>query len=268
MTELDPNSSSWDYFITHMKRVRGELGISGEALGKRINCTKGQISNVENKARRPTLRLAGALDGLPNVPPDMFTPLIPRIEEEIGFPPGFLDYLEEEARASQLRMYFQYMVPGIFQTVDYARAVLGAANRANRIDELLATRMERQEILVRDEPPSVVALLEEHVVRKIVGSREIARGQLARLLELCREPHVTIQIVPDDAAVYPESSATLLSFIDGPDSAYQEGLGGRGALIEAGREVARMATLFEQIRAVALAPPDSAALIREVWEAR
>ncbi|TMQ91377.1 helix-turn-helix transcriptional regulator [Actinomadura soli] len=265
MPEIDPMASALDFYLFHMKRLRDASGLSQEALGAKVGYTGKLIGLVETKKRRPNIKLSAGMDELFGIE-KFFEAMLPRIAEEAGLPPGFWEYVEEEARASQIRMYNQNYIPGLLQTEDYARAVVRAGRRPDKVDELVSTRMERQEILRREVPPNVVVLLEEGVLRKMAGSLEVTRQQLVHLIKLIQEPNISIYVIPERAQVFPESSFTVLSFDSEPDLGYEESVGGRGRLLEAGYQVTELGVGFELIRESALTAADSEALIRSLME--
>jgi DNA-binding XRE family transcriptional regulator len=265
MSDIDPTRSIREFYVFHLRRLREEAGLSQNALGDAIHVSGKLIGLVETLKRRPTMKLSKALDahfGLDR----FFEALVPRLAEEVGLPPGFWEYVEEEACASQIKMYYQYYLPGLLQTEAYAREILKVGKRADKVEELVGTRLGRQEILRKEVPPNLVVLIEESVIRKVVGSREIAKLQLEHLLALMVEPHITIQVVPDDAPVYPEGSFTVLGFDNNPHLGYEESVGGRGHLIESGPHVTELVVKFDLIRSLALNSVDSEAFIRDVWE--
>ncbi|MEU8342470.1 helix-turn-helix transcriptional regulator [Spirillospora sp. NPDC048832] len=265
MSEIDPMASALDMYAFHMKRLRDAAGLSQEALGLKVDYTGKFIGLVETKKRRPNITLSVALDELFQIP-KFFEALLPRIAEEAGLPPGFWEYVEEEARASQIRMYNQNYIPGLLQNEDYARQVVKAGRRPDKVEKLVSTRMSRQEILRREVPPNVVVLLEEGVLRKVAGTPEITRRQLAHLLKLIQEPNISVYVIPASAQVFPESSFTVLSFDNEPDLGYEESVGGRGRLIPAGPLVTELGIGFELIRESALTAADSEALIQSSME--
>ncbi|WP_242888955.1 helix-turn-helix domain-containing protein [Actinomadura litoris] len=265
MSGIDPMASAHDFYIFHMKRLREAAGLSQDALGGRVGYTGKMVGLVETKKRRPNTKMSVAMDELHEIP-KFFEAMLPRIAEEVGLPPGFWEYVEEEARASQIRLYNQNALPGLLQTPAYAWEVMRAGKRPDRVEELVKTRMERQEILRREDPPNVIALVDEGVLRKTVGSPERTKEQLAHLLELTEEPHITVYVVPSAAQIWPETSFTVLSFDNDPDLGYVESIGGRGRLLEAGPQVTELAVGFELIRENALTAADSEVLIRTLME--
>lgn len=265
MPDIDPMASAHDFYVFHMKRLREAAGLSQAALGTRVGYTGKFIGLVETKKRRPNTKLSLSMDEL-FVVPSFFEALLPRIAEEAGLPPGFWEYVEEEARASQIRIYGQFVIPGLLQTPEYAREVMRAGRKPERLEELVQTRMERKEIFNREDPPNVIVALEEGALRKVAGTREVTRGQLEQLVKYCHEPNFAVYVLKHSAQVFPEGSFTVLSFEDSPDVGYEESVGGRGRLIEPGPQVTEFAVGFELIREQALPAAESEALIREILE--
>ncbi|MBB6416080.1 Scr1 family TA system antitoxin-like transcriptional regulator [Streptomyces sp. AK010] len=110
-------------------------------------------------------------------------------------PAWFQAYAEMEAKATYICTYQSQVVYGLLQTQEYARAVLGASQPEN-LEELVAARMERQRLLRRNKPPLVWAMLDEAVLYRPVGGREVMRNQLAHLLSLRNQRRLKIQVLP------------------------------------------------------------------------
>ena len=89
-------------------------------------------------------------------------------------------------------------MPGLLQTEDYARAIFRTRFRitSDEIDERVAARLKRQEILTRDEPAALWVILDEWVLRRPVGGRHVMLEQVNRLIEAARQPHVVIEVIP------------------------------------------------------------------------
>jgi transcriptional regulator with XRE-family HTH domain len=152
--------------------------------------------------------------------------------------PEFLVYLGHESVASVLRQYQLLLVPGLLQTEEYARAILSGVydSDSQLIDRTWQARLERQELLERDDPPQLYFILDEAVVRRVVGGPDVMQRQLERLAELGARPHISIQIVPFSAGAHQgmRGPATILEFPDanGDDVIFMENSrgGGRGDL--------------------------------------
>ncbi|WP_242911021.1 DUF5753 domain-containing protein [Actinomadura terrae] len=165
-----------------------------------------------------------------------------------------------------IKVYENFVITGLFQAPDYARAVLKAGQQPNKLESLVTARLERQEIINADEPPAIFALLDASVLRRPFGGREVMRAQLEHLLTLADLPHVHIHIVPEDAELSPEGTFTILCSPGEPDTVYAESAGGRGRLIDEGDYVAELGILFELIRSKALNAEESTAAIRKALE--
>src|SRR6266568_9096960 len=97
-----------------------------------------------------------------------------------------------DLETSAIRIHEREMrvVPGLLQTEEYARAVISAGkprDSSAAIDRAVSARLERQANLARENPPMLWHVLHEGVLRHVVGSPAIMRGQLDKLAELARE---------------------------------------------------------------------------------
>jgi hypothetical protein len=124
-----------------------------------------------------------------------------------SLPEGFSVHLELESAARAIRTYEAQFVPGLWQTEDYARAVLSARSLTStpeQIERQIAIRMRRQQILKRDSPPppEIWAILDESVIRRAVGGRDVMRAQLARLGEIAASMTATLQVLPFSAGAH------------------------------------------------------------------
>ena len=184
---------------------------------------------------------------------------------------GNTDYVAFEAEARRLRELAVGYVPGLLQTADHARALMasGALRRtADELDRDVAVRLHRQRRLTSpDDPLELLAVVDESVLHRPVGGREVHRAQLERLVEAMELPSVTLQVVPFAAgavAAVP-SGFMLLDYGDlaAPDVAFVEHHLG-SVLLDKAEEAARARLAFERITAAALAPDASLALVRRV----
>jgi hypothetical protein len=103
-----------------------------------------------------------------------------------------------EEAADLIRAYEPQFVPGLLQTEDYARAltVVGFPDATpDETERRVALRLTRQQLLTRPEPPRLWVVLDETVLRRRVGGRDVMRGQLSRLIEAASLPNVTLQVL-------------------------------------------------------------------------
>lgn len=149
-------------------------------------------------------------------------------------PDWFAAYLSLEQAALQIRAYEAQFVPGLFQTSDYARALLGAGNphaSPEATDRRVALRLRRQELLTRESPPRVWIVMDETVLRWPVGGPEVMRAQIDHLIAMNALPHVTLQIMPFGNGPHPAMRAGAFHLFrfrapELPDIVYLSGLVG------------------------------------------
>ena len=181
-------------------------------------------------------------------------------------PPSFA---ELENDASEIRSWYVQLIHGLLQTPDYARALIrNYTHDEAEVDKRLQARIHRQTILARENAPTLDVILDEAVLRRPVGGRDVMRGQLAALLAAGERPNVSIRVVPIEIGIYPSignGSVILFGFprpID-PDVAYIESFAG-GIFVEDVGEVRRCRFELDRISETALSEEDSAALIRAI----
>jgi transcriptional regulator with XRE-family HTH domain len=183
-------------------------------------------------------------------------------------PEWFQIFVSLEAEASALHEYESELVPGLLQTERYAEAILQVPPHGPSIDDIegrIAVRMTRQRRLTtREGQLTLWTVLNEAVIRRLVGSGAIMREQLAHLIELGKLDNVTLQLLPFGVGAHASmrSSFTVLQLSEqsNPDVVYLEAP--TGALyIEKLDDVRRYRLMFDHLRAQALGPRESEALI-------
>jgi transcriptional regulator with XRE-family HTH domain len=199
----------------HLRRLREEAGITTERAAAVIRGSHSKISRMEHgrvgfKDRdiADLLTLYGVglseeREALLNLAREANTP---------GWWQGYSDILPHwvepyfglEAAASFIREYELQFVPGLLQTEEYARAVirLGSAPTEEEVERRAYARISRQQILHREIPPKLWAVLDEGALRRVVGSKQIMRAQLQHLIKMCDHEAVTLQILPFSAGAH------------------------------------------------------------------
>jgi hypothetical protein len=187
-------------------------------------------------------------------------------------PDWFEVYVGLEAEAATIFAYDAEFVPGILQTEDYAWAVhqaqlVTATNE--EIDRLVKVRMARQEVLHSGDTPQLWLILNEAVIRRVVGGGSVMREQLDRLIDASRMPELTLQVIPFSAGAHAAmvGSFILLGFPEpsDPQVVYIEYHSG-ALYLEKRQEVERYRLMFDHLRASALPVEASRALMARVAE--
>jgi transcriptional regulator with XRE-family HTH domain len=224
-----------------LRRLRTEAGLSREEAGEAIRASEWKIHRLENgqvgfKDRDigDLLRLYGVTD------PDDIAGFLqfareanaPGWWQQYGdlLPQWFKAYVDLESAATLIRTYEGQLVPGLLQTEDYMRAVIGAHldEPPEEAERRVALRMARQTLLTRPDRPRLWAVIDEAALRRPLGSPEAMRGQLERLIAATKLVNVVLQILPFRAGAHPGmvGAFSILRFADGelPDVVYVEHL--------------------------------------------
>jgi transcriptional regulator with XRE-family HTH domain len=184
---------------------------------------------------------------------------------------AYQDFISLEASAMTVSTYEAQLIPGLLQTEDYAHAIAAASLVKEGHDEqeqFVQARLLRQQVLTRDQPLELWAILSEGALRQLVGGPDVMRSQLRYLLEINRNlPNVNVQVLPFGAGAHAATSGpfVIMKFPEAPDLGvvYLEGQTG-GIYLESAEEVARYILVFEHLRATALSTLATMRLIEEV----
>ena len=191
-----------------LRALREKAGLSGAEVAKRMDMSPSKISRIETGNSGLQIEDVASLLGLYQVPTasrDELLDLVRRSEErgwwtrQPGLPQLWRSLIDFEAKATRVQNYEALVVPGLLQTAEYARAVIqGIAPTISdaELDNLVAARMARQAVLTRASAPQFFAVLDEGALRRPVGEPGVMRRQLAHLLSVAEQPHVTLRVVP------------------------------------------------------------------------
>jgi transcriptional regulator with XRE-family HTH domain len=254
-----------------LRRLREAAGLTIDQVAEHLECSLSKISRIEKGQVRTTTRDVRDLLELYQAPDEQRDELIQLAREarQAGWWKAYSDtrgvlHAGLEAEASTIRQYEVLLVPGLFQTQGYARALLRALLPDANMEEIerrVQLRMKRQALLTQDDPPALWAVLDEAALRRPVGGRDVHREQLAHLAELAELPNVTLQVVPFDAGEHAamDGAFTILSFPEQahPDIVYVEHRTG-DLWLENPKELDHYSLVFGHVQAVALPPADTA----------
>ncbi|KUF17824.1 helix-turn-helix domain-containing protein [Streptomyces silvensis] len=266
--ELDPTTSLAALYGVKLRRLRVGSGWTQRQLGDQVPVAHSRIAQYELGKESPPKDVCDALDRLLGAGGDL-NELWEHVQRE-SIPDWARKYVELEARASVIRKYQAHTVPGLLQTAGYARALLTVARPSvgDRLENMVTTRLMRQDILNRAAPPVLWTLLDESVLYRPVGGAAVMCEQLRHVLEaMARYDRVRVQVLPYESGAQPllGGSATVLSFPRRPDVVYLEG-SHSGELVEQVGIVTEYGLAFEHVQAQALGLDESADLIRSVME--
>lgn len=216
---------------SELRRLREISGMTTPQVAESLLISQPKISLMENGRRRIKPRDVRDLCGLYGVQDQQLVDQLMRLARESGqqgwwnaygdIPYGA--YIGLEAEAVAIRCYEPLVIPGLLQTPAYARAVIAGTipqATAEQAATRLQVRLRRQRRLgAQGNPLRLWAVLDESVLRRAVGSREVMREQLEHLTHLGAQPHITVQVLPHDVGAHPGVSGqfALLEFADATD---------------------------------------------------
>jgi transcriptional regulator with XRE-family HTH domain len=269
MARRDPETNPAAFLGGELRRARVAAGFSSQdALAARLGFDRTVVAKAETGERPPTDDVLAAWCAACRLDDELFGRLVVLARRADGpVPTWFEDWLRAEGEAHTLRFWQPLIVPGLFQTAEYARALFLAAGADDtKASELVAVRLERQSILDRPDPPHVVTLLGESVLHRLIGSPAIMSDQLSHLGGMADRANVQVQIVPSARGANAGlSGGFALASCDGaPDVLRMEAV---EDVTEERRSLVRHATLiFDLVRGDALPREESRMLILEAAE--
>ncbi len=280
--DTDPYSSPLAYFRAELKRLRERCGMTQGEVAERTNYALSTVSAYETGRLVPSAGFAERADEVFGTDDyDAATKThngdlarLQRLVENVSVRPWFRDRMDVERRATEIREYDSYQIPGLLQTEDYARAVISAGRPKMSEDEIeraVAVRMTRQQILERDDDlpadqdntPRLWAIIDEAALLRVVGSPEIMRVQRDHLADMTKRPNITIQVIPNGEGVtcaYGRAFTILISN-NGPSVVYLEDLI-NAHYVRTRDEVAQFALKFDHLRSNALTDDKTLRLIK------
>jgi transcriptional regulator with XRE-family HTH domain len=266
-------------FAKQLKAWRKQKGWTQAETGEKLGYSTSLVSGVETMDKNPTLDFATACDrefGTPGfamdqdgkvVSPGTFLTLQELVSRE-AYPAFFQPALSLEREAARIHGWELGAIPGLLQTEDYARAQIRSGRPQDgddAIERLVYARIDRQAVLTGDHPPMAWYVIDEGVLRHMVGGRAVMAAQLDRLLAASVMPGIVIQVLPfsGDNHAGSDGPITVYDFAERPTVCYTECYSG-GRIVESRDEVAHLVTVLSLIRASSLSPGQSRVLIRQI----
>ncbi|MCF2129998.1 helix-turn-helix domain-containing protein [Strepomyces sp. STD 3.1] len=262
-----------------LRKLRAHAGITLEEAGRLVGVSKATVSRYETQAGPVKWIVVDALCreyGASDAEREAVVRLAKDAKQQ-GWWNSFADSIPEsmnllltlEDEAVRENHFSCVYVPGLLQTRAYSTA-LQRANEVplspDEIERLVDIRMKRQEILTRPKPLRLWAIIDESVIRRVVGSPQTMKEQLDRLLAANDSPHTRLQVLPFAKGAH---AAALGSFVmiggvePALDVVYVDFHTG-SLFLEKDEELERYRLAFEYLRAQALDMEASSALIHRV----
>ncbi|WP_420034871.1 helix-turn-helix domain-containing protein [Streptomyces sp. cg28] len=265
--DLDP-SSRRVMIGEELRHARERAALTQQALGEQLFVSGSYVGQLEAGTRRILPDMALRLDEILDCG-GFFVRHCTKANRS-KHPEHFAEAAEAEAVAIEIRQYESLLIPGLLQTPDYARAVFLAYQPTapeSVIDELVANRMERAHLLDHPTKPLLWAVIDEAALRRETGGRAVMGEALAHVAALARRRRVIVQVLPFTTGAHASLSGSLnlMQFKDAPPLSFVEA-SGMGQLTDDPATVTRHQLSYDLLRADALTPRKSLALIESMAE--
>ncbi|GAA2993393.1 helix-turn-helix domain-containing protein [Actinokineospora diospyrosa] len=259
-----------------LRDLREAAGLRAVDAARKLKTEESTISRYENGIYKPAwaavsvlLTLYGAdseAEDKAGVLYDAASVTVPKIRIPPDSPKVFRELVNTEREAENLYILETSVIPGLLQTADYAKALFSTGSDVTiEVDELVDFRLERQQVLTGPDALELCVCLDEALLHRQVGGRKVLHNQLRHLLALLEQPNITIHVIPFEAGAYGNMSGgyQVMTFGDEGDAdvVYIEHAA-VGVWVENERDVRHFQDTFEDVRAQALNPEESAEVIR------
>ena len=257
-----------------LRRLREQAGVTIEQVAERVECSTSKISRIETGHTGATVGdVRDIVSGYDLSAVDLAALLqLARQARQKGWWQLYGTvltgaYVGLEAAADRVLSYEAMVVPGLLQIEDYARALIRAGRPdigAKEIDKRIRVRMNRQSLLVQDDPIDLWVVLDEAALRRPVGGPAVMRHQLEYLVKAADAPNVTLQVLPFAVGAHAgmDGSFTVLFYDDGTGSSFAFASNAAGGLfLEKDEELQRYRFIFDHLRASALRPDEAVSMI-------
>ena len=256
-----------------LRRLREHAGLTGDDVAKKVKWSASKISRIETAQTAPRTSDIKKLLVLYGVEGRSADELLALGQEATRkgwwetysqtLPPEYSALVGMEAEAKSALSWAAQIVPGLFQTADYAREVTNGYTEQiapippSETRRRVEVRLARQQVLTRDNPLELRAVLDQSVLGRRFGDRAVMNSQMKKLLELSERDNISLRILPLDGP-HPIGTGAfvLLQFGDvhhvtHQDVVYIESLTD-GRYVEEEEEVYRYRRSFDRLSELAL----------------
>ena len=191
-----------------LRELRRQAGLTGRQVAEVLSWPASKVSKLENGRQQPTdadirgwTEATGRTDAAEALLASLHTLEEQHAEWQRLLRRGMRAHqdtvMARDARTRMFRAFEPAVIPGLLQTADYARArfAQGVGEFGlHDVDEAVAARMRRQEILYRADK-CFHLLLTEATLRYALCPAEVMLGQLDRLIALAALPTVQLGVL-------------------------------------------------------------------------
>jgi transcriptional regulator with XRE-family HTH domain len=265
---------------TELRRARLDAGLTQEQTARAMDWSLSKLIRIENGTNNISTNDLRALAEYYQVSDEKQVAAwlaLSRTSRErtwwstVDISKQLAQLIEYENAASLSRNFQDLVVPGLLQTTDYIRTStrqLTPDMSDTQVDRVIEIRLKRQELLDRTDAPQMIFVMDEAVIRRMVGGKSLMRDQFQRLTEAADRPNVTIEVVPFTAGLIPGLQAPFViqEFSDAADDELLYLESPRGDLLSRDdrEEILAYREYFDQLRQASLGPEGTIKFLNEV----
>jgi transcriptional regulator with XRE-family HTH domain len=269
----DPDDDPAAYLGHYLELWRLSAGFqTQEALAVRLKVARTRVTEAETGAQPPDERLLHAWLQACRIDPARLIEVTCGLarNRDQGLPTWFKDFPDVERRAHLIRCWHPVVWPGLVQTQEYARELLGLAGHApDVVETYVQGRMERQKILEGQDAPELVVVVDISVLSRLVGTPQIMVKQCDHVLKLSKQPKTSVLVVPEGANAGCVGGLMIASVTGKPDAVLAEALEDMVTARQRTLDTARR--IWERVRSETLPMRGSMAAImeaRDIWNSQ
>jgi transcriptional regulator with XRE-family HTH domain len=208
-----------------LRELRNRSGLSTRAVAQQLGWSASTLNRIENGGRNITTEDVSALLALYKVTGKDRDRLLELAREadhpgwwettNSKLPTQLTALIGFEAEASRITYVDLLLVPGLLQIPEYIRALMTGFGVPKPISEtLIATRLGRQAILSKPNPPEYLAIIDEAVLRRPIGGPQVMAAQMQHIITVSKRSNVTVQVIPFERCAHAglDGSYVLLEF--------------------------------------------------------
>lgn len=252
------------FLAKEIRLAREATGASQKAVAKKIYVSESLIAAWESGRLIPKPDALKRFEELHGTKGMLSRLLEDLVSNEIS-PEWLGKWLSIEAAATSLYWYESSVVPGLLQTKEYANAVLVLnRNEVFNVEDRVNSRLLRQEVLEGENPPVMVAVLDEAILHRPIGGETVMYEQLRHIIEVAKRPEVIIYLIPFGAGEHAGLAGPfIIAGFEGTEVAYVDNAL-RGDVAEIAGDVIELKHRWEMLRSSALSAEGSIELIWKV----
>ncbi|MER7012831.1 helix-turn-helix transcriptional regulator [Saccharopolyspora sp. NPDC000359] len=261
-----------------LRECRREAGLTQQELADRIGVSHVSVSRYESGTRSPNPEDVAQILATLGVNGDRYAELVDMARGAdqpnwlvasgvTGIRRELTTLIELERTATTIIDVATGVIPGLLQTSDYARAIMGTAP-GDDLEARVAMRIGRRDVLTGEDAPEFVAIITETALREPIGGSSIMASQLRFVLKMSELPNVAIHVLPASSSQWHPAHAgsfILFEFTKTQPIVHLEHLT-TGAFLYSKNEVAVHAAAASHLRELAMTPDRSADCIAEIVE--